>query len=216
MKARHRVDNWYIMKALGPKHSLKLLGSRLLSVNHYYVLRKNLMEGAGEAAPVQGQGGRMEMGPIGDADIEVILKGLATCTPAEKRDVLAYLLFYQSGFKNCFVMRRDDQVAYMQTLIYPEENALIMERYRSKFYPLKESQVMLENVFTFQPFRGLGCLLSGTQQLLELARSKGYRSAVCYIRKDRIVSLNEFMRMGFKITRMMPEYKVLGKVWRAL
>jgi len=207
------LDNLTILKTLGPRHACTLLASRVLSVDHYYVLRRNLMEAESEPSPVTG---KMEISPINDADIGAIVKSLDSCTPAEKRDVLAYLLFYQSGFKNCYVIRRDDRVAYMQTLIYPEENDLIAHRYRSKFYPLKDTQVMIENVFTFQPFRGLGCLQSGTRQLLELARAKGYRSAVCYIRKDRILSLNEFVRMGFKITRLMPEYKVMGRVWRVL
>lgn len=208
-----RIDNWHILRELGPLNSLKLLGSRVLSLDHYFVLRKNLMEPEPETPAV---GAKLALEPIGPADIEKILKSLASLTPAEKRDVLGYLHFYESGFKNCFVMRRDDQVAYMQTLIYPEQNDLIERKYRLKFYPLKESQVMVENVFTFVAFRGLGCLQQGTRKLLDLARSQGYRSAVCYIRKDRIVSLNEFIKMGFKITRMMPEYKVLGRVWRDL
>jgi len=209
-----RVDGWLILKTLGPAASLQLLGSRVLSVDHYYVLRKNLMEEPGEACTLPAA--RMPVAPITERDIAAILDSLASCTPAEKRDVLAYLFFYQNGFKNCYVMRRDNQVAYMQTLILPEDNALLTGRYRGKFYPLKETQVMLENVFTFLPFRGLGCLESGTRQLLELARRKGYRSAVCYIRKDRIVSLNEFVRMGFRITKLVPEYKILGRVWREL
>lgn len=208
-----RINNWHILRELGPVSSLKLLGSRVLSLDHYFVLRKNLMEPEPETPAV---GAKLALEPIAPSDIEKILESLASLTPAEKRDVLGYLHFYESGFRNCFVMRRDGQVAYMQTLIYPEQNDLIERKYRLKFYPLKESQVMVENVFTFVPFRGLGCLQQGTRKLLELARSKGYRSAVCYIRKDRIVSLNEFIKMGFKITRMMPEYKVLGRVWRDL
>jgi len=207
------VNNWNILRELGPLNSLKLFGSRVLSLDHYFVLRKNLMEPEPEAPTL---GAKLVLEPITPGDIENILNSLESLTPAEKRDVLGYLHFYQSGFKNCFVMRRDGQVAYMQTLIYPEQNDLIEKKYRTKFYPLKESQVMVENVFTFLPFRGLGCLQLGTRKLLELARSQGYRSAVCYIRKDRIVSLNEFIKMGFKITRMMPEYKVLGRVWRDL
>ncbi|GFO69665.1 hypothetical protein GMLC_32440 [Geomonas limicola] len=208
-----RVDNWQILRELGPFNSLKLLGSRVLSLDHYFVLRKNLMAAEPEAPAL---GAKFTLEPIAPCDVQSILDSLESLTAAEKRDVLGYLHFYQSGFKNCFVMRRDGQVAYMQTLIYPEQNDLIAKKYRTKFYPLKESQVMVENVFTFVPFRGLGCLQAGTGKLLDLARSQGYRSAVCYIRKDRIVSLNEFIKMGFKITRMMPEYKVLGRVWRDL
>lgn len=214
MKAPEKyLDNFTILKTLGPRHACTLLASRVLSVDHYYVLRRNLMESLCEASPVTG---KMEISPINDADIGAIMKSLDSCTAAEKRDVLAYLLFYQSGFKNCYVMRRDDRVAYMQTLIYPEENDLIAHRYRSKFYPLKDTQVMIENVFTFPAFRGLGCFQSGTLKLLELARGQGYRSALCYVRKDRVTALTELVNMGFKITKLMPEYKILGAAWRVL
>lgn len=75
---------------------------------------------------------------------------------------------------------------------------------------------MIENAFTFPPYRGLGYLLSGTLQLLDQARERGYRSAVCYIRKDNLKSINEFSKMGFKITKMVTEYKFFGKTWRTL
>jgi len=206
------IDTFYILKELGPKASLKLLGSRILSINYYYVLRKNLLE-TGPDNPLKNT---MEISPICAGDIRGILNSLGTCSEAEKKDVLSYVLFYQSGFKNCYVMRRDDNVAYMQTLILPTDNALITDKYRSKFYPLKDTQVMIENVFTFPKYRGLGCFQSGTLQVLALARAQGYRSALCYVRKERVAALTDLVNMGFKITKIMPEYKILGRVWRAL
>ena len=207
------INKFYILKELGPRASLELLGSRILSINHYFVLRKNLMETANNLTAVKH---KMEISPICADDISQILSDLNACNATEKRDVLAYLLFYQNGFKNCYVMRRDNKVAYIQTLIYPAENGLIKEEYSSKFYQLKDTQVMIENVFTFPAFRGLGCFQSGTTQILDLARTQGYRSALCYVRKDRVAALTELVNMGFKITKVMPEYKILGKVWRAL
>ena len=81
---------------------------------------------------------------------------------------------------------------------------------------MKDIQVMIENVFTFPAFRGLGCFQSGTRQLLDLARARGCRSALCYVRKERVAALTDLVTMGFKITKLMPEYKILGKVWRVL
>jgi len=211
--AKRYIDHWQVLKELGPKASLKLLASRLLSYSHYYVLRKNLLDTPAGTVSVKHT---MEVAPIGEADIRQILSGLDACGDAEKKDVLAYLLFYQSGFQNCYVMRREGQVAYMQTLIFADQNGLISEKYSSKFYQLKETQVMIENVFTFPAYRGLGCFQSGTLQLLELARARGCRSALCYVRKERVAALTDLVGMGFKITKIIPEYKILGRVWRAL
>jgi ribosomal protein S18 acetylase RimI-like enzyme len=209
---KNYLDTFHILKELGTKASLKLLGSRILSINYYYVLRKNLLEPE-PSNPIKN---KMEISPICEGDINAILNSLGACSAAEKKDVLSYVLFYQSGFKNCYVMRRGDKIAYMQTLILPTDNELITDKYRSKFYPLKDTQVMIENVFTFPPYRGLGCFQSGTLQLLALARAQGYRSALCYVRKERVAALTDLVNMGFKITKIMPEYKILGGVWRAL
>ena len=207
------IDSFYVLNELGPKASVRLLGSRILSFNHYYVLKKNLVEPLHGTNPVRDT---MKISPICEKDIGEILISLAGCPVAERRDVLAFLLFFQSGFKNCYVMRRDGKVAYMQTLIFPTENGLIADKYSRKFYPLKDTQVMIENVFTFPPYRGLGCFQSGTRQLLELARCRGYRAALSYVRGDRVASLTELVTMGFKITKMIPEYKLFGAVWRGL
>lgn len=208
-----QITGGTILRELGPLGSVKLLASRILSLNHYFILKMNLNEVQNRPFQVRHP---MEMVPIRESDITQILASLDGCTPAERRDVLAFLVFYQNGFKNCFVMRRAEKVAYIQTVIYPSENDLIARRYSTKFLPLQETQVMVENVFTFPPYRGLGCFQSGTWQLLELARANGYRSALSYVRKDRIQALTELVRMGFKIVRIVPEYKMFGAVWRGL
>jgi hypothetical protein len=203
----------HIIRELGPVAFLKLLGSRIVSFNHYYVMRRSLAETQNDTLEIRR---RAEMCPIGENDINEIEKSLAACNIEDKREILARLIFYRSGFKNCYVMRQDGKIAYMQWVIYPTENGIITERYRNKFYSLGDTQIMIENAFTFPPYRGLGYLQSGTLQLFEMARAKGYRSAMCYVRKDRFNTLNELSKIGFKITQMIPEYKFLGRVWRAL
>jgi ribosomal protein S18 acetylase RimI-like enzyme len=75
---------------------------------------------------------------------------------------------------------------------------------------------MIENVFIFPRFRGRGYLPFGTLQLLELAINKKYPTAICYIRKDRINALNEFTKLGFKIIKLVKEFRFMGMVWRTL
>jgi len=50
---------------------------------------------------------------------------------------------------------------------------------------------------------------------VEMAREKGYLSSLRYIGKANLASLNEFNKVGFKITAIVQEYKLLGKVWGA-
>ena len=53
-----------------------------------------------------------------------------------------------------------------------------------------------------------------TIKLLNIAKENGCKSAIMYVRNDRIVALNENMRLGFKITKMITEYKFMGKIKR--
>jgi hypothetical protein len=200
----------YLLEQLGLVGALRLSASRLLSIDHYYVMKRSLKLDD-FAVP-----SKMKMLPICKSDIQQILVEQVRLNDADKRQLLSRIIFLKSGFENCHVIRVNGKIAHMQWIIYPTENGIIKDKFAGKFYPLSDKQVMIENAFTFPSFRGFGYLVSGTFQLLEMARAQGYQSSVCYIRKDNIVSLNEFARMGFKITAIVPEYRLLGKVWRTL
>ncbi len=93
---------------------------------------------------------------------------------------------------------------------------IIQKHYRRRFLPLGSSEVMLENSFTFPAYRGRGLMPFATWQLLNKARELGYRRAVTYIRKEKIDPLNQFLRMGFSIKKIVREYKLLGYARRSL
>jgi hypothetical protein len=204
----------YLFMALGAVELLQLLASRLfLGVEHYYQLGKSLAAPLGCPAPL---GITATIEEISKEDWLKIQNTLPSLDAKDKRELLARQFFYWDGFTNCYVIKNGADIAFIQWIIYPSENSIIKEKYPTKFSPLSSTQVIIENAFTFPRYRGRGYLLHGTAALLDLARGSGYKSAICYIRKDRIASLNEFMRMGFKIIRIMREYKFLGRVWRKL
>lgn len=202
-----------ILKSLGPVAAGRVIRDLLFSTNHYYLLGRSL------AAPLDYPFARKPDLPLtllNDSHIARLRQQLALLDPIDRREVAGRLHFHACGFTNCYVMVADDDIAYLQWLILPGENDIIRSRFSSKFYPLGERQVMVENVFTFPRYRGRGLLPYGTLHLLQVAKEQGFGSVVCYIRKDNLTSLNEFFRMGFKITKMVQEYKVAGKTWRTL
>jgi hypothetical protein len=203
----------FVLRSLGPLAFGRLLGSMLFSFNHYYILGKNLLAPLNH--PLAGNL-KKSLSLITEEDIVYIRSNLASFEPEDRRELLSRLIFYERGFTNCYVMRHGDDIAYIQWIIFPTENHLITRSYSGRYYPLTERQVMIENAFTFPRYRGRGYFLSGTMLLLEMAKNYGYRSALCYIRKDRINPLNEFTQIGFKIIKMVREYKLLGKVWRTI
>jgi len=211
---RDRAERiFYVMQSLGPRAFLHLLGSMLFSVNHYYLVGLNLAAPLKHPLVINPKG---SITPVTAEDMEQIARSLPTLDPEDRRELLSRLFFYKSGFSNCYLMRQADDVAYLQWMISAAENPVIEQSFSAKYYPLKVKQVMIENAFTFPRYRGRGYFLAGTMQLLELAKKSGYTAAISYIRKDRISPLNEFTQMGFKVIKMVTEYKLLGKAWRTL
>lgn len=202
-----------ILKSLGLSGGSRLVRDTLFSVNHYYMLGRSLN------TPIEYPFFRkpdLSFLKVDDVTIDLMKEQVKSLPPDDRREMLGRLHFHTCGFSNCYVMKAGEEIAYVQWIIFPQENDVIASRFSSKFYPLSEKQIMVENVFTFPRFRGRGLLPFGTLQLLELARSRGYASAICYIRKENITSLNEFSKMGFKIMKLLKEYKVFGRVWRTL
>lgn len=202
-----------LLRSLGPLAFARLLRSMMFSCNHYYFLGRNLLPPL-NISPGSSTNGAVS--PISAEDIDDIRGQLDSFEPQDRREIMSRLIFYGRGFRNCYVMRHGDDLAYIQWIIFPSENDLITRWYSRRYYTLATRQVMIENAFTFPRYRGRGYLQSGTLQLLELARNSGYGSAVCYIRKDRITPLNEFTRMGFKIIKLLGDYKLAGMAWRTL
>lgn len=203
----------YVVQGLGLGGLFHLMTTRVFKLDHYFLLGRNL------TVPLECQqplGNKILLAEVTRDDLAKIKDCLNSLDPEDKKEILSRLFFYRDGFRNCYVIKSGDEIAHIQWIIFPSENEVIREKYSTRFCPLTSSQVVIENAFTFPRYRGRGYLQYGTARLLDLASSKGYKSAICYIRKDRLASLNEFTKMGFRFIRIMKEYKIMGRVWRNL
>lgn len=203
----------YVVKHLGIYNTSKLLWTRMLSFNHYYILNINLKR-IPSIVSLKIPAGKLKL--INQEDLSEIKKQISILNGEDKKEILSRLLFYKSGFTNCYVYKVNNKIAYIQWIILPSENEIIRKHYKRRYYPLTKNQIMVENVFTFPKFRGYGLLPSITIRVLNLAKEKGYKSGICYVRKERIAPLNESIKIGFKITKMIKEFKIFGYVWRTL
>jgi hypothetical protein len=52
--------------------------------------------------------------------------------------------------------------------------------------------------------------------LMKMAKEEGYRNVIGYVRKDRVGTINEMINIGFKLRKLIREYKILGKTNKAL
>lgn len=201
-----------ILSHLKLRETLTISLGRLYSTNHYYILRRNLL------LPFEAEiRTLLTVDKISTADIREILGCLGSLDGESKKEIISRLLFYDAGFKNCYIARtKNNEIAYLQWLIFPSENSVIEKNFSRKFYPLRQREVMIENAFTFPKFRGLGLLPWVSQKLLLIARESGHTSAIAYIRKDKIPSLNEFMKIKFRITKLIKEFRFIGITIRRL
>lgn len=208
-----KYNRFYLtLSHLKLRHTLALSLNRLYSVNHYFILKRNLSLPLTNGIRIA-----VTLRKADDADMREIVECLDGLDGESKKEIIARLVFYKAGFQNCYIARtKKNEIAYFQWLIFPSENQIIQKYFSRKFYPLDKGQVMIENAFTFPKFRGLGLLPGVSQKLLRIAKESGYGAAVTYIRKDKIPSLNEFIHMRFKITKLVTEFRFLGITIRAL
>jgi ribosomal protein S18 acetylase RimI-like enzyme len=203
----------FILSTLGLRYTLRVVLRNLLYVDHSYLLILNLRSLELRLPRTFDT----TLTEIGDDDIAEIMAALPSLDPATRKELVVRLEFYDTGFKHCYVARaQTGELAHLQWLIYPDENDIIRSQFKNRFYALKEKQVMVENAFTFPKYRGLGLVQSVTYELLQKAKAKGSRAAVCYILKSNTESINQFVSLGFKITELLREVKFLRMTKRSL
>lgn len=150
-------------------------------------------------------------------DLAEIERGIPALDPGSRRDVVTRVLFFRRGFSGCYVARSaGGELAAMQWLIRPRENALLQAHFPRLFYPLREREVQTENVFIYPRFRGLGTFATLKHHVLTLARDEGFRMCHSYVRTDNVVSLNGLLAVGFQLQRLLTGYTLAGRSWRNL
>ena len=190
-----------------------ILLKRTIYVHHVMILKLNLktfQSRSFERIP----GGTLCL--LTPDDIPQLLSTVSSLEEADRKELMARIHFYDLGFSKLYGVKTDGDIAYIQWLITPEDNPVIRARYHRLFFELKPRQVLVENVFTFPPYRGLGYLPFATEQLLVKARDMGYQTVIAYIRNDKLATLNEFVNMGFRFANRMRIVQVFGFIRRTL
>ena len=202
-----------LLNALSVKNLIWVFIKNIIRINHCYILQRNMRNLVSSGNNRR----KWKVRVATDDDIKEIRESIRNLDDASKKEVVVRLLFYHSGFKNCYIARTSDgDIAYIQWLIYPYENNIIRKHYRYRFHELREKQVMVENVFTYPKYRGYGLMRDMTNELLNIAKEKGYNSAIIYVRKDLTDVINDRIVNGFKITKIVTELKIFGYCKRFL
>ncbi len=152
-----------------------------------------------------------------EVDFAEMAAGMKALDPAARKDVLARLLFHRRGFSGCYVGRSGEgELASIQWLLRPRDNRLLESHFPRFYYPLRDGEVMLENLFVYPRFRGIGIFPTVNHHVVSIAETEGFRACSAYVRKDNIVSLNAFLSIGFQLQRLLTGYNLAGLCWRNL
>lgn len=149
--------------------------------------------------------------PATEKDMEEVLEKAATESRASAHELIQRKWFYESGFRNCYVARTSDtgELCHMQWIVSPKDEPVMRQGFKKRLPRLKEEEVLLENMYTFEKYRGNRITPSAITRLAELARNNGYKRMITYVRQDNTASLKGCQRAGFKKFEEIPELKLL-------
>jgi hypothetical protein len=152
-----------------------------------------------------------------EGDFEEAARGLKALELDARREVVTRLRFHRGGVPGCHVGRdARGELVSLQWLVRPRDNAALTAACPNLYYPLEPDEVMIENVFVFPSFRGLGCFETANHAVLDLALREGFRRCHTYVRKDNVASINGNLDLGFRIRKLLTSYSVAGVSWRTL
>jgi GNAT superfamily N-acetyltransferase len=146
------------------------------------------------------------------------IEELVTRAQAESRDSVHELLerkwFYESGFHDCYIARNTDngEPYGIAWLISPEEAG--KDGFTSRLPELKKDEVLLENCYTFEKYRGKGIMPAMVDELCEKALARKFQRLITYIRLDNLASLRVFDKLEFKKFEEISELKFLFRTKR--
>lgn len=149
--------------------------------------------------------------PASEDDIEEMLEKARDEGSESVHELLQRKWFYDCGFHDCYVGRTAyaGELCYIQWLVSRKDSEAVNSGFQSRLPSLKEDEILIENAFTFQKYRGNGVYPSALIRLAESSRGKGFKRMLVYVKEDNIASLKGCEKAGFKVFERVPEVKLL-------
>jgi RimJ/RimL family protein N-acetyltransferase len=146
-----------------------------------------------------------------DDDMNEILERAKHESRQSAHELVQRKWFYDAGFRNCYVARAVDtgEPCYIQWMISLADGEVLARRFAKRFPKLEEHEVLLENAYTFEKYRGKRLMPSVELRLAEVAREKGFKRMITYVLDDNVASLKGCERAGFKVFEQVPVFKLL-------
>jgi hypothetical protein len=185
-----------LFKYVGAKAFLRELMRQIFSTTTYVCIQTNLDT---DIAPVQSKIA-YSLRPASGKDMEEVFQKIETESKEGASELIGRKRFYESGLRNAFVARTADtnELCYVQWVLTSKEYGLASRRLKSIFPSLKDDEIMLENRYTFEKYRGNRIAASVDTQLCEMAKRNGYKRMVAYTPQDNMASLKAAETAGHR------------------
>jgi ribosomal protein S18 acetylase RimI-like enzyme len=128
----------------------------------------------------------------------------------EAMKVPSHVLWYKMLLEKervCVVASKDNQLAAYGW--FTSEVDPVVER---TYVPLAQDEIFVFDLFTMPTFRCQGIQSALFQQMLQLARKRGYKRALSLVMVDNLPSLNLHDKLGFQVISRFTKVRVLGLV----
>lgn len=203
---------WLTLQKAGPGVFLYQLGRQLYSHTIFLGLEKRL----DESIPGKPSAYEYTLTPASPEDVDEFFQKMAYETKKSRYQVLERRWFYESGFHNCYVARASDtnELCHIRWLVTSQDEKVRAEAFGSRLPKLKEDEVLSENVYTLEKYRGKGIQISVGLQVAEIARKQGFRRLITYVAEDNIASLRGSKRVGYQAFEMVSQRHILFRTVR--
>jgi ribosomal protein S18 acetylase RimI-like enzyme len=145
-----------------------------------------------------------------EKDMEDLLAKAKSESKESVHELIERRWFYECGFHDCYVARTADtgELCFVAWLLSAKDNNLVNRNFKNRLPRLEEDELLLENCYTFEKYRGNSIMPSALLKLWQLARNKGFKRIITYVRKDNKSSLRAFEKLGLRKFEEIPELKL--------
>jgi len=196
-----------LLKIGGPRMFLSQLRRQLYSKDILFGLDKDLDAQRVKVASKSSYFLR----PASNGDMEELLARAKEESKQSVHELVERRWFYECGFKGCYVARNSDtgEICFIAWLISANDSELVSQGFKDRLPGLKEGELLLENCYTFEKYRGNNIMPSVVVELQEMARDRGFKRMVTCVRQDNRASLRAFEKLAFRKFEEIPELKIL-------
>ena len=147
-----------------------------------------------------------DLRPATPADMDEVWQ-LVHTESKESIEILLYMKWlYQCGFRNWYVARTTEtsEICFVDSVIGPEDNAVLEKHFKGWFPQLKEGEVLVEGAYAVEKYRGQGITTCANVDINLLCKRQGYKTIILYLNKNNFPSLKLAEKMGFSRFEEVP------------